>query len=200
MLYDRWVEKMREKTNEISNGKIGYIHIKSMNDRSFRQIYSNLFGKNYHKEAVVIDTRFNGGGWLHNDLAILFNGIKYVDYYPRGQHFGHDPMTQWTKESVVLMSEGNYSDAHGFPYAYKTLNIGKTVGMPVPGTMTAVWWERLQDPSLVFGIPQVGSKNMEGEYLENKQLEPDVKIKQEYSKVSKGIDQQLIKAIEVLMN
>jgi C-terminal processing protease CtpA/Prc len=98
------------------------------------------------------------------------------------------------------MSEGNYSDAHGFPYAYKTLNIGKTVGMPVPGTMTAVWWERLQDPSLVFGIPQVGSKNMEGEYLENKQLEPDVKIKQEYSKVSKGIDQQLIKAIEVLMN
>ncbi len=200
MLYDRWVEKMRDKTNEISDGKIGYIHIKSMNDRSFRQIYSNLFGKNYHKEAVVIDTRFNGGGWLHNDLAILFNGTKYVDYYPRGQHFGHDPMTQWTKESVVLMSEGNYSDAHGFPYAYKTLNIGKTVGMPVPGTMTAVWWERLQDPSLVFGIPQVGSKNMEGEYLENKQLEPDVKIKQEYSKVSKGIDQQLIKAIEILMN
>jgi len=199
MLYERWVETMRQKTEELSGGKVGYLHVRSMNDRSFRQVYSDLFGKNYHKKAVVIDTRFNGGGWLHNDLAILFNGTKYVDYYPRGQHFGHDPMNQWTKKSAVIMSEGNYSDAHGFPYAYKTLNLGKTIGMPVPGTMTAVWWERLQDPSLVFGIPQVGTKNLEGEYLENKQLEPDIKVRQDYSKVSRGTDQQLIKAVEVLM-
>jgi C-terminal processing protease CtpA/Prc len=199
MLYERWVEMMREKTEELSDGEIGYLHVRSMNDRSFRQTYSDLFGKNYHKKGVVVDTRFNGGGWLHNDLAVLFNGTKYVNYYPRGQHFGHDPMDQWTKKSAVLMSEGNYSDAHGFPYAYKTLDIGKTIGMPVPGTMTAVWWERLQDPSLVFGIPQVGSKNLEGEYLENQQLEPDIKVRQEYSKVSRGIDQQLIRAVEELM-
>ena len=198
-LYERWVERMRKKTEELSNGKIGYVHVRSMNDRSFREVYSDLFGKNYHKEAVVIDTRFNGGGWLHNDLAILFNGEKYVDYVPRGQHFGHDPMNQWTKNSILIMSEGNYSDAHGFPYAYSTLDIGKTVGMPVPGTMTAVWWERLQDPTLVFGIPQVGSKNLDGEYLENEQLEPDIKVRQEYRKVSKGIDQQLQKAVETLM-
>lgn len=199
MLYERWVETMRQKTEELSGGEVGYLHVRSMNDRSFRQVYSDLFGKNYHKKAVVIDTRFNGGGWLHNDLAILFNGTKYVNYYPRGQHFGHDPMNQWTKKSAVIMSEGNYSDAHGFPYAYKTLDLGKTIGMPVPGTMTAVWWERLQDPSLVFGIPQVGTKNLEGEYLENQQLEPDIKVRQDYSKVSEGVDQQLIKAVEVLM-
>ena len=198
-LYERWVERMREKTKELSNGKIGYVHVRSMNDRSFREVYSDLFGENYHKEAVVIDTRFNGGGWLHNDLAILFNGEKYVDYVPRGQHFGHDPMDQWTKNSILIMSEGNYSDAHGFPYAYSTLELGKTVGMPVPGTMTAVWWERLQDPTLVFGIPQVGTKNLDGEYLENKQLEPDIKVRQEYNKVEEGKDQQLQKAIETLM-
>jgi Tol biopolymer transport system component/C-terminal processing protease CtpA/Prc len=198
-LYERWVERMREKTEKISNGKIGYVHVRSMNDRSYRQVYSDLFGKNYHKDAVVIDTRFNGGGWLHNDLAIMFNGEKYVDYVPRGQHFGHDPMNQWTKESILIMSQGNYSDAHGFPYAYTTLDLGKTVGMPVPGTMTAVWWERLQDPTLVFGIPQVGSKNLEGEYLENNQLEPDIRVRQEYHKVSEGIDQQLQKAVKTLM-
>lgn len=198
-LYERWVERMRQMTGKLSDGKVGYVHVRSMNDRSYRKVYADMFGKNYHKEAVVIDTRFNGGGWLHNDLAILFNGEKYVDYVPRGQHFGHDPMNQWTKESVVIMSEGNYSDAHGFPYAYKTLDLGKTVGMPVPGTMTAVWWERLQDPSLVFGIPQVGSKNLEGEYLENKQLEPDIKVRQDFSVVSEGRDQQLEKAVEALM-
>jgi C-terminal processing protease CtpA/Prc len=190
---------MRKKTEKLSNGKIGYVHVRSMNDHSYRQVYSDMFGKNYNKDAVVIDTRFNGGGWLHNDLAIMFNGEKYVDYVPRGQHFGHDPMNQWTKESILIMSQGNYSDAHGFPYAYTTLDLGKTVGMPVPGTMTAVWWERLQDPTLVFGIPQVGSKNLEGEYLENNQLEPDIRVRQEYHKVSEGTDQQLQKAVKTLM-
>lgn len=97
------------------------------------------------------------------------------------------------------MSESNYSDAHGFPYAYKALEVGDLVGMPVPGTMTAVWWETLQDNTLYFGIPQVGTKDMEGNYLENKQLEPDYLIRQDYDIVVKGRDQQLEKAVEVLL-
>jgi C-terminal processing protease CtpA/Prc len=104
------------------------------------------------------------------------------------------------KPSVVLISESNYSDAHGFPFAYKTLGIGELVGMPVPGTMTAVWWETLQDNSLYFGIPQVGTKDEDGNYLENKQLEPDYPVRQDYDVVVKGRDQQLEKAVEVLLN
>jgi len=199
MLYERWVETMRQKTEELSNGRIGYVHVKGMNDPSFRQVYEDLFGKNADKEAVVVDTRFNGGGWLHDDLAVLFSGKKYVNYVPRGQHFGHDPMARWIKPTALLMSESNYSDAHGFPYAYATLKIGKTVGMPVPGTMTAVWWETLQDHSLYFGIPQVGTIDMKGDYLENQQLEPDVKVTQDYEEVSKGRDQQLEEAVKVLL-
>ena len=67
------------------------------------------------------------------------------------------------------MCEDNYSNAHGFPWVYKTLGIGKLIGAPVPGTMTAVWWETQIDPTLVFGIPQVGVKDMQGNYLENQQ-------------------------------
>jgi C-terminal processing protease CtpA/Prc len=74
------------------------------------------------------------------------------------------------------------------------------VGMPVPGTGTAVWWENLQDPSLVFGIPQVGVKNLEGQYYENNQLEPDVKVNNEYIPMMKGEDQQLQEAIKILLN
>ncbi len=199
LLYERWVKTMRQETERLSDGKLGYVHVRGMNDQSFRMVYKDLFGRNYKKEGIVIDTRFNGGGWLHDDLAVLFSGEKYVDYVPRGQHYGHDPMARWTKKSILLMSESNYSDAHGFPYAYTTLDIGKTVGMPVPGTMTAVWWETLQDRSLYFGIPQVGSKDMNGNYLENKQLEPDIKVRQDYDVVSKGRDQQLEKAVEVLI-
>ena len=109
------------------------------------------------------------------------------------------PKNKWIKPSIVLISESNYSDAHGFPFAYKALDIGDCVVMPVPGTMTAVWWETLQDKSLYFGIPQVGTKDNTGDYLENKQLEPDYKVRQDYDIVIQGRDQQLEKAVEVLL-
>ncbi|MCD4735195.1 MAG: PDZ domain-containing protein [Bacteroidales bacterium] len=200
LLYQRWVKNRRDETNRLSNGRIGYVHVRGMNSSSYREFYSEVLGRNWNKEALIVDTRFNGGGWLHDDLATMLNGKKYVDFYPRGEHFGHEPMNKWIKPSVVLISESNYSDAHGFPIAYKALDVGDLVGMPVPGTMTAVWWETLQDKSLYFGIPQIGTKDLEGDYLENKQLEPDHEVRQDYDVVIQGRDQQLEKAVEVLLD
>ena len=129
----------------------------------------------------------------------MLNGTKYAEFYPRGKYFGYEPFNKWVKPSAVLISESNYSDAHGFPFAYKALDIGPLVGMPVPGTMTAVWWETLQDNSLIFGIPQIGVKDLNGNYLENQQLEPDYKVRQDPSIVVTGRDEQLEKAVEVLL-
>jgi len=199
LLYERWVKNRRAEVEKLSGGRLGYVHVRGMNSPSFRKVYSDLLGKEYHKEAVIIDTRFNHGGWLHDDLATLFGGKKYITFSPRGHKFGYDPLGKWVKPSVLLMSEGNYSDGYGFPYAYTALKIGKTVGMPIPGTMTAVWWETLQDKTLYFGIPQVGALDMTGEYLENKQLEPDYKIQNDYNVLINGRDQQLEKAVEVML-
>lgn len=199
LLYDRWVKTMREMTEELSEGRIGYVHVRSMNSASFRVAYSEILGRNHSKEAIIVDTRFNGGGWLHNDLAILLSGQKYVELWPRGEYFGIEPMFQWAKPSAVLVGESNYSDAHFFPFVYNTLDIGKTVGMPVPGTATAVWWETLLDPSVYFGIPQVGIKDLDGNYLENQQLEPDIRQQNDYEQVTRGVDQQLKRAVEHLL-
>lgn len=199
LLYERWVKKRREQVEKLSGGRLGYVHVEGMNSESFREVFSEVLGRYSDKEAIVIDTRFNGGGWLHDDLATFFSGKEYVTYSPRGQDFGHDPMSKWTKPSVLLVSESNYSDAHAFPYVYQTLGIGKIVGMPVPGTMTAVWWETLQDQSLYFGIPEVGAKDVRGKYLENQQLTPDIKVNNDYEEVIKGRDQQLEKAVQSLL-
>ncbi|BDC98868.1 tricorn protease [Persicobacter psychrovividus] len=199
LLYKRWVKLREEETREASNGKIGYVHVQGMNSASFRNVYAETLGKNYHKDALIVDTRFNGGGWLHDDLATFLSGEVYCTFAPRGQKFGTEPINKWSKASAVLCSEGNYSDAHAFPYTYQTLKIGPLVGMPVPGTMTAVWWETLQDPSLVFGIPQVGVQDLEGNYLENQQVEPEFKIAQDKDVVIHGTDQQLRKAVDVLL-
>ena len=97
------------------------------------------------------------------------------------------------------MGEGNYSDAHAFPFTYDTLDIGEMVGMPVPGTMTAVWWEMSLSGDMRVGVPQVGMKNEKGEYLENNQIEPDHLVKNDPQSTSSGQDKQIEKAVEVML-
>jgi len=196
--YQRWVKNCRAIVEELSDGKIGYVHVRGMNDRSYRTVYEDVLGKNHGKDALIVDTRFNGGGWLHDDLATFLSGKQYMTFMPRGQKLGNEPQSKWTKPSIVVMSESNYSDAHMFPYTYRALGIGKLLGMPVPGTGTAVWWERLQN-GMVFGIPQVGMVGEDGKYLENNQLEPDYRVANDPGKVSKGTDQQLEEAVKVLL-
>lgn len=196
--YEHWVENCRKLTEKLSNGRVGYVHVKGMNNQSFKTVYEEALGRNYQKEALIVDTRFNGGGWLHDDLATFLSGEIYLKIRPRGQDLGTEPMFKWSKPSAVLMGEGNYSDAHMFPYTYKALGIGKLIGMPVAGTSTAVWWERMQN-GMVFGIPQVGMMSLDGVYLENTELQPDVKVMNEYNKVMKGEDQQIEAAVKELL-
>lgn len=200
LLYKRWVKTRREAVEKLSKGRLGYVHVRSMSTSSFRTAFSEILGRSYEKEGIIVDTRFNGGGWLHDDLAVLLAGKKYMTFYPRKKVIGIEPLNRWTKKSIVIVSESNYSDAHMFPVTYRAMKIGKIVGMPVPGTGTAVWWESLIDRSIYFGIPQVGMLDNNGNYLENHQLVPDYLVPNEYEKASKGIDQQLIKAVEVLLN
>lgn len=199
LLYKRWVEQRRKLVDKLSGGKIGYVHVQGMNSQSFREVYSELLGRCRNKEAVIVDTRHNGGGWLHDDLATLLSGKEYERFVPRGQFIGSDPFNKWLKPSCVLVCEDNYSNAHGFPYVYKTLGIGKLIGTPVPGTMTAVWWENQIDPSIVFGIPQVGVQDMQGNYLENQELQPDIEIYNTPESQLKGEDRQLEKAVQVML-
>ncbi len=199
LLYKRWVEQRRDMVDKLSGGRIGYVHVRGMNSESFREVYSELLGRCRNKEAVVVDTRHNGGGWLHDDLVTLLGGKEYQRFEPRGQYIGSDPYNKWLKPSIVLMCEDNYSNAHGFPWLYKELGIGKLVGAPVPGTMTAVWWENQIDPSIVFGVPQVAVKDMRGKYLENQELLPDIEIYNAPADVLKGKDAQLEKAVDELL-
>ncbi|MEG2120974.1 MAG: S41 family peptidase, partial [Rikenellaceae bacterium] len=199
LLYKRWVEQRRAMVEKLSGGKIGYVHVRAMDSESFREVYSDIIGRYRNYDAMVVDTRHNSGGWLHDDLVTLLSGKEYQRYEPRGQYVGSDPATKWMKPSIVVQCEDNYSNAHGFPFVYKELGIGKLVGAPVPGTMTAVWWENMIDDTIVYGIPQVGVKDMRGNYMENQELEPDILIYNAPEKVLMGEDQQIEAAVSELM-
>lgn len=199
LLYDRWVNTNKKEVELATNGKIGYIHIEGMDSPSFRVLYRELLGRYRDCESVIIDTRHNGGGWLHDDVVTLLSAKQYTKYVPRDQFIGKDPYNKWTKPSCMLVCEDNYSNAHGTPWLYKEMKVGKLVGAPVPGTMTAVWWETLMTGTVVFGIPQVGCVDNNGDYLENKELEPDVYVLNPAADVMNGKDAQLETAIELML-
>lgn len=199
LLYKRWVKQRAADVDKWSDGRLGYVHIQSMGDDSFRSVYSDILGKYNNREGIVIDTRFNGGGRLHEDIEVLFSGKKYFTQVVRGREACDMPSRRWNKPSIMLTCEANYSNAHGTPWVYSHQKLGKLVGMPVPGTMTSVSWERLQDPSLVFGIPVIGYRLPDGSYLENTQLEPDIKVANSPETIVKGEDIQLKTAVEELL-
>ena len=200
LLYNRWIKQRAADVERWSNGRLGYVHIQSMSDGSFREVYADVLGKYNHCEGIVIDTRWNGGGRLHEDIEVLFSGEKYFTQVVRGVEACDMPSRRWNKPSIMVQCEANYSNAHGTPWVYKHRGLGKLVGMPVPGTMTSVNWVTLQDPSLVFGIPVVGYRLPDGSYLENSQLEPDIKVANDPATVVTGEDTQLRVAVETLLN
>ena len=199
LLYKRWIKSRAAEVERLSNGRLGYVHIEGMNDASFRDIYSDILGKYNLKEGIVIDTRYNGGGRLHEDIEILFSGKKYFTQVIRGREACDMPSRRYNHPSIMLQAEGNYSNAHGTPWVYSHQKIGKLVGAPVPGTMSSVNWETLQDPTLVFGVPVVGYQLPDGSYLENTQLEPDVYILNRPETVVTGTDLQLEAAVRELL-
>jgi tricorn protease len=200
LLYQRWTRANHDEVVKLSSGRLGYSHIRGMSDGPYREIFQDIFGRDTEKEAIILDTRFNGGGNLDEALTVFLSGRVFERNAPRGQYLGSEPSMRWNKPSIVVMNEGNYSDAHCFPMAYTQLGIGETVGMPVPGTCSSVWWERLQNRDLVFGIPEVAIYDVAGDIMENKQLEPNYTVVPDPALEAAGRDQQLEKAVEVLLS
>ena len=199
LLYNRWVKQCAEKVQQLSGGRLGYVHIEGMDDASFRTVYSDILGRYNNCDGIVIDTRFNGGGRLHEDIEVLFSGEKYLTQEVRGKDACDMPSRRYNKASIMIIGEANYSNAHGTPWVYKHKDMGLLVGKPVPGTMTSVNWETLQDPTLYFGIPVVGYRKADGTYLENDQLHPDIDVENTKKLVITGRDEQLEAAVKALL-
>jgi tricorn protease len=202
LLYRRWVRGREAAVDRLSGGRIGYVHVRGMDDAGYRRVYQDALGKHGAKAALVVDTRWNGGGWLHDDLITFLSAKDYLWFVPRGKKrgdLGTDPFARWTRPAAVVVNESDYSDAHVFPYAVQALKAAKVVGARVAGTGTAVWWETLVDPEITFGIPQVGLLTADGRYLENTELVPDVEVANDPESVARGDDPQLAAAVRVLL-
>jgi tricorn protease len=197
--YDRWVEMNRREVEERSGGRLGYVHVQGMNDRAFRSTYEEVMGRYAGREGIVVDIRFNPGGDLVADLEMFFSGRRFFDYTTDDRSSGFEPSFRWTRPTVALAGEGNYSDGHCFAWAYQEMGIGPLIGMPVPGTCTFGGGLGMLD-GLRIGVPARGVKDATtGRFLENWQTEPDIRVENPPGIVDRGRDPQLERAVEELL-
>ncbi len=197
---DQWVERRRARTEELSGGRIGYLHLSFMNRENYQRAVDYVFGEGRDKDGLVIDIRYNGGGNLHDQLVTLFTGEVAADFRARdGFHASRIPADRWGKPSILLANAASYSDGSIFPHLYQRLKIGPVVGARVPGTGTAVWWMLLLNGNIKYGIPQLGAKDRTTGWFENHETVPELLVYNTPDDVAAGRDPQLDAAVARLM-
>lgn len=200
LAYEKWIDDRRAMIDELSNGRLAYVHVPAMDGPSYRRAFKELLGEFIDKEAVIVDVRFNGGGLTHDELIALLNGKQYGEGFSRdGLKAYEGPSMSWNKPSLVLQNAAAYSDGSVFPFFYKAAGVGSLVGENVPGTGTAVWWQVQLGNNIKYGVPQLGFKDMDGEWLENQEVKADHLIYNTPDSIEEGRDLQLEKAVEVML-
>jgi len=214
-LYNDWVKERKRLTEKYSNGRLGYIHIRGMNWSSFERFERELTASGLGKEGLVIDVRFNGGGWTTDMLMTVLSvrqhsytvprgaakslekeHLNFTEKYPFGERL---PLSSWTKPSIALCNENSYSNAEIFSHAYKQLGLGTLVGQPTFGAVISTGGAGLLDGSFVrmpfrAWYVKATKKNMEwGPAV------PDIEVQNSADGKAKGEDEQLKKAVDVLL-
>jgi tricorn protease len=200
LMYDRWVERNAKRVDELSKGKLGYIHIPSMDDAGLDQFVRSLYSDNFDKEAIVLDVRFNGGGFTHDQVLNYLGGHEHTLFKQRDGGEGSVLRAvdrKWAKPLVLLINNRSYSDAEIFPSAFRALNLGKLVGQPTGGHVIGTGGVALIDGSYLR-LPRIGVYTTKGVNMDKQGVAPDVMVETHPDQLAKGVDLQLDKAIEVL--
>lgn len=200
LMYERWAAQNAEAVSKQSGGKVGYIHIPGMDEAGLDRFVRSLYSDNYDKEAVVIDVRYNGGGFTH-DQVLNYLGAKDHTFF-RHRNGGEGTVMRqydrkWTKPSAVLINNQSYSDAEIFPSAYRALGYGKVIGQATGGNVILTSSTRLIDGS-TFRLPRAGVWTTKNVNMEREGVTPDVPVDATPEELAKGTDPQLKKAVEVL--
>lgn len=195
--YDRWVDSRKAMVDKLSNGAIGYLHIKAMDSASYEKFQRDLLD-NLDKKALIVDERFNGGGGIDQELLEILNQRKKYEFY-RGRNsvMVSRPVQAFFGPMAVLQNERSASNAEMFPEGFRTLGLGKVIGVPTYGAVIGTGSYRLLDGSSIR-TPSYGVFTAKGQNFENYGVPPDVLVDNTPADFLAGRDRQIEKAVEVL--
>ena len=197
--YERWVKERRKKVDELSGGRIGYLHIQAMNEPSLRRFEKEI-REFRNKEALVIDQRWNGGGNIEQELLAILVQRQYEIWQPRGTEATGRPFAGFFGPKVVLQNWRSASNAEMFPAGFRALGLGKVIGTPTMGAVIGTGSYSLIDGSTVR-TPGVGVflADAKRTNMENYGVQPDLLVDNKPEDNLAGRDRQLETAVEELM-
>jgi len=202
-LYEHWLRGNRKAVEELSKGRLGYLHISAMSMPSFRKFEEELYSQGAGKEGLVIDVRENGGGSTADHLLTALTQPAHAVTVPRGGGPGYPQdrrvYATWNKPIVVLCNQNSYSNAEIFSHAVKTLKRGQLVGVPTAGGVVSTGGAMVMDAGMLRLPTRGWFLATDGEDMEKNGAVPHHVIWPEPGQVPRGRDAQLARAVEVLL-
>ena len=199
-MYERWIKRNADRVTELSKGRLGYIHIPSMTEPGLERFVRALYSDNFDKDGIVLDVRYNGGGFTHDQVLNYLTGKEHTIFTHRNGSSGlvlRSYDRKWNKPLTLLINNRSYSDAEIFPHAFRTWGLGKLVGQPTGGFVIGTRQITLIDGS-TFRTPRIGVHTVKGINMEKEGVIPDIVVEPHPDQLARGIDVQLDRAVEVL--
>ncbi|MHC4840624.1 MAG: S41 family peptidase [Planctomycetota bacterium] len=202
LLYQRWVEKQREMVHKLSDGELGYVHIRGMNDPSLRHFKHQIGNDMLGKKGVVIDVRFNGGGYTAVHLLEILVKKTWLKRTARDRAGDVSEniyrSVALEKPSCLLINQDSFSNAEIMAEGFKRLKIGKVIGVETAGGVIGTSSYNLIDGSRMR-MPVSGAYAVDGENLENNGREPDIEVDNTPNDINAGRDRQTEQAVKTLL-
>ena len=206
--YRQEVLDRRDEVESLSDGRLGYLHIRSMGASSVRDFERDLFAAADGKDGLVIDVRDNGGGWTTDILLASLTAPSHAYTIPRGADpdevsFDSYPRARrliysYARPIVVLINENSFSNAEIFSHAIKTIGRGRLVGTQTfggvisTGSFTLIDGTRVRRPFRGWYLP-------DGTNMEHNGAKPDLRVEQTPADEAAGRDPQLEAAVGDLL-
>ncbi len=198
LVYEDRIRTNRARVDELSGGRVGYLHIRGMGVGNLFQFQEDLFAQGTGRDGLIVDIRGNGGGSVHDEILKFLDRRAYGYTTGRTRPPTQNPLELWSKPLVLLIDETCYSDAEIFPMGWKALGLGPVVGVPTYGAVIGTNDLQLIDGTM-FRVPGSGWFDLADRNLENWGIEPDIYVESPPEEASRGHDAQLETAVNTIL-
>ncbi|MGQ1908283.1 S41 family peptidase [Marinifilum sp. RC60d5] len=199
LMYLNWVNERREMVSKLSNGRIGYIHVPNTAVEGNRELHRGMYA--YHnKEALIIDDRYNGGGFIPDHMADLLDRDVLSYWHRRGLEASQTPGVAHDGPKAMLINSYSSSGGDAFPYYFRKKGLGKLIGTRTWGGLVGMSGNAGLVDGGYIAVPRFGIFDENQKWIiEGVGVYPDIEVYDEPHLVAKGIDPCIKKAVEELL-
>ncbi|MBK9291599.1 MAG: PD40 domain-containing protein [Bacteroidetes bacterium] len=199
LMYYNWVLERRAMVDKLSGGRIGYIHVPNTAQDGNRELFRGMYSF-HNKEALIIDDRYNGGGFIPDRMVDLLDRRTLTWWHRNGLLPSKAPGIAHDGPKVMLINGYSSSGGDAFPYFFKKLGLGKLIGTRTWGGLIGISGNaRLADGGYI-SVPRFGIFDENEQWIiEGIGVYPDIEVVDRPEHMAKGEDACIEMAVKVLL-